>query len=157
MLAVFLIANVIARLFFQSIYFIEELSEFLIIFITFAGLSYGARKARHIRMGAFLDLMPAKLEKAMLFLISAVSAMVMFIMAYHAWGYMLEVREMKQTTSALRLPYWYFLIIMPMGFFSAGIQFVRTFIKNCLEKDVWLSCEQQSEYEDLVDIEETPS
>ena len=57
-LAALLIANVIAREFFKSIYFAEEVSEFLVIFITFVGVSYGVRRARHIRMGAFLDMMP---------------------------------------------------------------------------------------------------
>ena len=56
---------------------------------------------------------------------------------------------MGQTTSALRVPYWSFLIIVPIGFAAAGIQYVRTVIKNVMEKEVWLSAEQQSEYEEL--------
>jgi hypothetical protein len=40
------------------------------------------------------------------------------------------------------------MIIVPIGFASAGIQYVRTIIKNIIEKDVWLSPEQQSEYEE---------
>lgn len=149
LLTLAIIANVFARFFAQSIYFIEEISEFLIIFITFVGLSYAARKARHIRMGAFLDLLPDVIEKTLIFIISTVSAGVMFIMAYHAWHYMLEVKSMEQTTSALRLPYWIFMIIIPIGFAAAGIQYVRTIIKNIVEKEVWLSSDQQSEYEDL--------
>jgi len=56
-LAVLLIVNVIARIFFQSLYFADEISVFLVLIITFTGVSYGVRKARHIRMGAFLDAM----------------------------------------------------------------------------------------------------
>jgi len=151
LLAVLLIANVIARTFFQAIYFAEEVSEFLIIFTTFVGVSYAARKARHIRMGAFLDSMPPKMEKVFIYIISAVSAVVMFMMAYHSWDYMTTARAMNQTTQALRLPYWIVLIIVPIGFFSAGIQYVRTVWKNIKEDDVWQSPEQQSEYEDEVD------
>jgi TRAP-type C4-dicarboxylate transport system permease small subunit len=51
-------------------------------------------------------------------------------------------------TSALQVPYWTFMIIVPVGFVSAAIQYVRTIIKNIVEKDVWQSPEQQSEYED---------
>jgi len=149
-----IIANVFARFFAQSIYFIEEVSEFLIIFITFVGLSYAARKARHIRMGAFLDLLPDAIEKTLIFIISAVSALVMFAMARHSLNYLLEVKAMEQTTSALRLPYWIFLVIVPIGFAAAGIQYVRTIIKNLLEKEVWLSSDQQSEYDELE--EESP-
>ncbi len=151
LLAITVIANVFARLFWQSIYFVEEISEFLIILITFVGLSYAARKARHIRMGAFLDLLPTPIVKALIFFIATFSAAVMFVMAYHGLQYLQHVRDMGQTTSALRVPYWTFLIIVPIGFAAAGIQYVRTVIKNVQEKDVWLSSEQQSEYEDLIE------
>ncbi|MFP4066570.1 MAG: TRAP transporter small permease [Spirochaetaceae bacterium] len=148
LLAVLLISNVIARSFAQAIYFAEELSEFLIIFTTFVGVSYAARKARHIRMGAFLDSMPPKVEKIFIFIIAAVSAVVMFLMAYYSWNYMTNARVMNQTTQALRMPYWVTLAIVPVGFFSAGVQYLRTIWKNIREKDVWQSPEQQSEYED---------
>jgi TRAP-type C4-dicarboxylate transport system permease small subunit len=147
-LAVLLIANVVARTFFQSIYFADEVSKFLIILISFVGISYAARKARHIRMGAFLDMMPPKLEKTFIFVISAINATVMFIMAYYGYIYMAQMKLMGQMTTALQVPYWTFMIIVPIGFASAGIQYVRTIIKNIIEKDVWLSPEQQSEYEE---------
>jgi TRAP-type C4-dicarboxylate transport system permease small subunit len=154
LLAVIIIVNVFARFFFQSIYFVEEVSEFLIILITFVGASYAMRKARHIRMGAILDLMPDRVEKAFILFISAISAVVLFTMSRHAWGYMLEVKAMEQTTSALRAPYWIFLIIITIGFFLSGVQCVRTVIKNLVEKEVWLSADQQSEYEELLEGEE---
>ncbi len=147
-LAVLLIANVIARSFFRSIYFAEEAAQFLIIMVTFVGTSYAARKARHIRMGAILEAFPPKLEKVFVIFMSAISALVMFILAYHAFKYMEVARFRGQTTPSLRAPYWTFLIIAPIGFFMAGFQYVRTLIKNIIEKDVWLSPEQQSEYED---------
>lgn len=151
LLALFIIVNVFARFLHKSIYFVEELSQFLIILITFVGASYATRRARHIRMGAFLDMMPDWLEKIFIIFISVVSAVVMFAMARHAWNYMLEVKAMGQTTSALRAPYWTFLIIIPVGFFASGIQCLRTVLKNLLVKEVWLSADQQSEYEELIE------
>jgi len=155
LLAFFIILNVFARRFAQSIYFVEELSEFLIIMITFVGASYATRKARHIRMGAFLDLMPDWLEKLFILFISSVSAVVMFVMSFHSWSYMIRVMRMGQTTSSLRAPYWIFLVVIPIGFFASGIQFVRTVIKNLREKEVWLSADQQSEYEELLEGEQS--
>lgn len=146
LLALMLIANVIARTFFHAIYFAEELSEFLIIFTTFVGVSYAARKARHIRMGAFLDSMPPKMEKIFIYVISAINALVMFLMTYYSWDYMATAKMLHQTTQALRMQYWITLVIVPIGFFSAGIQYIRTIIKNIQEKEVWQSPEQQSEY-----------
>ena len=42
------IANVVGRFVFsQSLYFSEELNQFLIVLVTFVGLGYAARKGRH--------------------------------------------------------------------------------------------------------------
>ncbi len=148
-LAALLIVNFIAREFFKSLYFAEEISEFLVIFTTFVGVSYGVRKARHIRMGAFLDMMPPFLEKIFIIVISAINAAVMFFMAHASYGYLMHSKLLGHETPALRLPYWIFYIIVPIGFGMAGIQYIRTIIKNVVEKEPWLSPEQQSEYEEL--------
>lgn len=146
-LTALLIANFIAREFFTSIYFAEEISEFLVIFTTFVGVSYGVRRARHIRMGAFLDMMPPLVEKIFIIIISAVSAFVMFFMAHASYKYMMYSLQKAHETPALKLPYWIFYVIIPIGFFMAGIQYIRTIIKNLVEKETWMSPEQQSEYE----------
>lgn len=147
-LAVLLIANVFCRTFFQSIYFAEEVSKFLVILITFAGVSYGVRKARHIRMGALLDAMPPKVEKTFIIFISLISAITMAIMAWFSYKYLLNSMHMAHRTPALRMPTWTFYIIIPIGFGLASIQYVRTIIKNFTESDPWQSPDQKSEYED---------
>jgi len=146
-MASLVIANVFARTFFTSIHFVEELTEMFTILITFTGVSYAVRKARHIRMGAFFDAAPFRLQKIMIFVICVISGVVMFLMATYAYGYMSQARLTGQVTPSLRLPYWIFLIIVPIGFFSAGIQYIRTIVKNVSERDVWLSPEQQGDYE----------
>ncbi len=151
-LTALLIANVIARSFFQSIYYADELSKLLIILVTMVGVSYAARKARHIRMGAFLDLMPPKMEKIFIFIISGVNVIVMFMMAYYSYLYVAQMQMLGQRTAALQMPFWTHNVIVPIGFAAAGIQYIRTIIKNIVEKDVWLSADQQSEYEDEVNI-----
>jgi C4-dicarboxylate transporter DctQ subunit len=147
-LAILLIANVFARTFFQSIYFAEEVSKFLVMLTTFTGVSYGVRKARHIRMGAFLDAMPSKMEKAFIIIICAISALVMGIMAYYSYEYLMNAMNRSHMTPALRVPKWTFYIIIPIGFGLACIQYIRTIVKNLTETDPWQSPDQQSEYED---------
>lgn len=147
-LAVLLISNVFARTFFQSIYFAEEVSQFLVMLMTFVGVSYGVRKARHIRMGAFLDAMPPRMEKVFLIIICLISAIVMGMMAWFSYRYLLNAMNMGHMTPALRVPKWTFYIILPVGFGLACIQYIRTLIKNLTEKEPWQSPDQQSEYED---------
>jgi C4-dicarboxylate transporter, DctQ subunit len=147
-LAILLIANVFARTFFQSLYFAEEVSVFLVLLITFTGVSYGVRKARHIRMGAFLDSMPPKMEKIFIIAISLISAVVLAIMTWASWKYLLNAFDRGHMTQALRLPKWTFYVVIPAGFGLATIQYLRTIIKNLTESEPWQSPDQQSEYED---------
>src|SRR5210317_742680 len=147
-LGILLIANVFARTFFQSIYFAEEVSTFLVLLTTFTGVSYGVRKARHIRMGAFLDAMPPKMEKAFIIIISLISAIVMGIMTWASYEYLANAMSKGHMTPALRVPKWTFYVIIPIGFGLACIQYIRTIIKNFTEKEPWQSPDQQSEYED---------
>ena len=147
-LAILLIVNVFARTFFQSIYFAEEVSMFLVMLTTFTGVSYGVRKARHIRMGAFLDAMPPQMEKVFIIIISFVSAFVMAIMTWFSYKYLMNAMDMGHMTPALRVPKWTFYVIIPIGFGLACIQYIRTIIKNLIEKEPWQSPDQQSEYED---------
>ncbi|MEE4605482.1 MAG: TRAP transporter small permease [Desulfobacteraceae bacterium] len=147
-LGILLIANVFARTFFQSIYFAEEVSMFLVMLTTFTGVSYGVRKARHIRMGAFLDAMPPKMEKIFIIIISIVSAIVMAIMTWASYEYLANAMSKGHMTPALRVPKWTFYVIIPIGFGLACIQYIRTIIKNFTEKEPWQSPDQQSEYED---------
>ena len=147
MLAALLIANVIARNFFRSIHYAEEVSMILVLFITFVGVSYAVRKARHIRMGAIFDSLNPRMQKIMIYVIAGYSGAVMFLMAYFSYHYVVSAYNTMQVTASLRIPYWMVVVIVIVGFASAGIQYVRTIIKNIFEKDVWLSPEQQSEYE----------
>ena len=147
-LGILLITNVFARTFFQSIYFAEEVSKFLVMLTTFTGVSYAVRKARHIRMGAFLDAMPQTMEKVFIIIISMVSAVVMGIMTWFSYQYLINAMDMGHMTPALRVPKWTFYVIIPIGFGLASIQYIRTIIKNFTEEEPWQSPDQQSEYED---------
>jgi len=148
MLAIILIVNVIARKAGTSIYFIDEIAMFLVIWITFIGVSYASRKARHIRMGAIFDLSSVRLQKIMIFIISTISAMVMFYLTYISVNYVYTTYRWQQVAPALRMPYWIGIVVVPVGFFMAGIHYVRTIVKNMrVKEEVWLSPEQKSEYE----------
>ncbi|HZK53346.1 MAG TPA: TRAP transporter small permease [Desulfosporosinus sp.] len=147
-IAVAWIVNVVARQFHKSIFFVEEISLICLIIITFIGASYGVRRARHVRMSALFEAMSPKIQKIMIIFTAFAGAVITFLMASYAWDYMMVARFRGQLTPALRIPYWKIWCIVPVGFFLMGVEYVRTVIRNIVEKDVWLSPEQKSEYED---------
>lgn len=146
-LSALLFANVIARELGHSFVFGEELTVLIMILISFFGMSYAARKGRHIRMAAIYDLLSDKNKKKFVYIISTGSALLMFFLMYEAIKYTLDVASSKRITAALLWPYWTFVVWSAVGFLLTGIQYVRTIVKNVKENETWLSPEEKSEYE----------
>ena len=126
----------------------EECTQFLLVIITFMGVSYGVRKGRHIRITAFYVFMPKCVQKALTLIICLVTAFILFYLAYYAFDYVAGMYRVGRVTPALRVPFWMTIIWVPIGFILAGIQYLRAFYKNLIEKDVWISAEVSSEYSD---------
>lgn len=133
------VANVIGRVFFESLYFSEELNRILIILITFAGISYAARHGRHIRMSAIYDTLPPKPRKALTILISLVTAAFMLGLAWYSLQFLLTTMGRGRVLPALQIPVWITLCWVPLGFLLTGLQYVLTAIKNVIEPDIYLS------------------
>lgn len=148
------IANVIGRFVFsQSIYFSEELNQFLIVLVTFVGLGYAARKGRHIRMSAVYDQLSDRQRKAMMILIAAVTAAAMFVLAYYSYVYVARVAKLGKVTPSLQVPLYLTYFWVPLGFIITGIQYILTVVKNLQSDDVYISYEQVDTYDESEGIE----
>ena len=146
-LAIITIGNVISRKAFNASWsWAEEVSQFILVLITYMGISYAARKGRHIRMTAFNDMMNNKGKKIMAIIVAIITFIFLFYLSYYSALYVLKAKEIGRITPALRFPYYLVVIWVPIGLFTAGIQYVLTVIKNIKEKDVWLSAEEKYEY-----------
>ncbi|MBU2958609.1 TRAP transporter small permease [Paracoccus sp. 1_MG-2023] len=133
-------ANVVGRFGFgRSLYFSEEVNTALIVLITFAGISYAARHGRHIRMSAFFDALPFRARKFAMFVISAVTAVVMLALAWYAFDYVMTQAQRGRVLPALQIPNWWILVWAPLGFFLTGLQYALTAIKNVIDPAIWLS------------------
>jgi C4-dicarboxylate transporter, DctQ subunit len=143
------IANVVGRFVFaQSLYFSEELNQFLIVLVTFVGLGYAARKGRHIRMSAVYDQLSDRQRKAVMILIAAVTAMVMFVLAYYSYVYVARVAKLGKVTPSLQVPLYLTYFWVPLGFIITGIQYILTVVKNLQSDDVYISYEQVDTYDE---------
>jgi TRAP-type C4-dicarboxylate transport system permease small subunit len=143
------VANVVGRFVFQnSLFFSEELNRILIILITFAGISYAARQGRHIRMSAIFDALPVKPRKALMIIISVVTAIFMFGLAWYSLQYILTQAGRGRVLPSLQIPVWLILVWVPVGFFMTGLQYALTAIKNLIEKDIYLSTNVLEGYDD---------
>jgi len=139
-IAALTIGNVVARLFGGALFFAEELSQFLIIGVTFLGLGYAASRGRHIRMSALFDALPARQRKALMLLITATTAALLFFLAYLGVRYALgPMRILGSVSPTMQVPLWTVYLMAPLGLALAGIQYVLAFAKNLTTEGVWLS------------------
>ncbi|MFB5664386.1 TRAP transporter small permease [Alteribacillus sp. HJP-4] len=147
-IAAMVCGNAIARNFLSSSWaFAEEISRLALFMATFMGISYVARKGRHLSMSAVYDNVPFKFRKALATIIPFFTAIVLFVFAYYSWLYIESTIQSGRVTSALRLPYYVMLIWAPLGFILGGIQFLRNFWINVRNKDVYLAVERK-DYDD---------
>jgi TRAP-type C4-dicarboxylate transport system permease small subunit len=148
-LAVLMISNVIARVIFQhSFTFTEEIAQSLVVLVTFLGLGYCTRKARHIRMTALFDIAPFWVRKTLIIFVSLVTGIVLLALAYWATQYTLKVYGNASVTPALRLPRYFIIIWVPIGLFMCSVEYFMAVFKNFKEREVYLSIEKTDEYEE---------
>lgn len=141
------IMAVVARFVFNDALTVtDEVNRILIIVVTFAGLSYAARNARHIRMSAIYDAMPAKLRKLLMIVITLITAFFMFVLAYYSYCYITEVYQSGRRLPALGIPAFVIYLWVPVGFAVTGLQYSFTTIKNIREKGVYLSTKVEDGY-----------
>ncbi|AEV37455.1 TRAP dicarboxylate transporter, DctQ subunit [Pseudovibrio sp. FO-BEG1] len=150
-MAVNTIANVFGRyVFHQSIYFSEELNEFLIVIITFMGLGYATRKGIHIRMSAIYDALPKKMRKILMILITIMTATMMAILTWYAVEYVAKVASRGRVTPALQVPLYLTYIWVVIGLALATLQYLLTALRNLnlAEEEIYVSYLEVDSYED---------
>lgn len=131
-----LVVNVFTRQFMDySWKAAEETSIFLIVAITFMSVSYAARMGKHITMTIALDFVPHRVKKIMMIANSILSVIALLFVAKISWDYVMYVKEMGRITSALSIPAWWTIVIMPIGFLLSAIQFALAFILNIRNKN----------------------
>lgn len=144
LIAIMVVGHVLSRaLFGPGWAFHSEISQYTVVLATFMGISYAARKGRHINMSAFFDVAPYPIRKALAIFIPAVTAIVLFILTVFSVQYVVNVYESGRVTTNLQWPEYLLIIPVPVGLFLGGLQFLRNMWINLVEKDVYLATENK--------------
>lgn len=154
LIAFMVVGNVLSRAITgKSWFFAAEISLFAVIIATFMGISYAARKGRHISMSAFYDLAPFKVRKVLAIFIPLVTAIVLFVVSYYSFKHVQSVYESGTVTAALELPAVYMLVFIPIGLFLGGLQYLRNVWMNIRHKEIYLGTDLK-DYNDKENKEE---
>ncbi len=138
---VILCTNVVLRTFFNySLVWAEEISSILSVYTCFVGVSYCARKGRHIVMSVLFDNVGKIGKKIFLYVSSSITSIAMFYLAYRGTVFVVELWELGKRSNALLIPLWILYMFVPIGFLLAGIQYFLIFCLNIKEKDIAHTC-----------------
>lgn len=123
-----------------------EVTKMLILGITFVGLGYAARQARHIRMSAIYEQLNDPSRKGLQILIAAGTAALMFFFAWKSGQYVMDIYERGRVSASLQIPMWTVYTTLPAGFVLAGIQYLLTIVRNLTTEGVWRSFTEKDVY-----------
>ncbi|MES1931270.1 tripartite ATP-independent periplasmic transporter DctQ [Salinisphaera shabanensis T35B1] len=126
-----------------------EVTEMLIVVMTFVGVGYAARCARHISMSAIYDQLSGWARKAMLIVICLGTGALMFYFAYKSAQYDITLYERGRASSSLGVPLWMVNLALPIGFTLAGVQYLLTIVRNLISDDIYRSFNEKEEYSDI--------
>lgn len=143
------IVNVVARnLLGNSLPFVGEVSQILIILVTFLGVGYAARQGRHIRMTALYDQLGDNARRWVMAGIALTTAALLLVLAWYALQYVLQTRQVGSVTAALRLPLYLVYAAAPLGLALGGVQYLLTTVRNLVADGPHVSFRRRDEYED---------
>ncbi len=143
------ITNVVARNFLGgSLPFAEEVNQALVLWITFAGVGLGARRARHIRMAAFYDQLRGPARKAAWLVVAGGTSLLLLILTGLAIRYVDTARAIGGVTPALRVSLWLVYLVVPVGLALGTLEYALTFYRNLTASGIHASIElEESEAE----------
>lgn len=149
LIAAFTCVNVVTRTAFGfSLAWAEELSQFLMVVVTFIGLSYAASRGRHIRMTALYDQLPRRWRKAVMIATSATTSAILAALVVIAVQYVGTVRALGTVSPALRIPLHLVYWVAPLGLGLAAVQYALAVVRNCTDEAVYVSFDVPDEYEE---------
>ncbi|MBZ9566726.1 TRAP transporter small permease [Modicisalibacter tunisiensis] len=151
-MAALMSAHVVGNLLFQQgISGTYEVTEMLIVIITFVGVGYATRNARHISMSAIYDQLGGHLRKGLLIIICLGTAVLMFYFAYKSAEYVMTIYGRGRASASLHIPLWIIYLALPVGFTLAGVQYLLTVARNLVSQDIYRSFNEKEAYSEVPD------
>jgi len=107
-----------------------EVARFLFIYLAWVGASAAVRERAHIRIDAFIKLLPSR-GRAFLFLFGDAMTLVLAIIAlYWSVGPIVTSLRFGSVTEALGVSRAWFLAAVPLGFGMMTIRLVQSMVRD---------------------------
>jgi TRAP-type C4-dicarboxylate transport system permease small subunit len=132
-MAVLVFVNVVCRYLFNfSIIWVEELTQYQMIWVAYLGAGLALREGRHVAVDTLQDLLPAPLRRYLRALIGM--GMAAFLAALVVLGYQIVVFTWNQETPVMNVPTGLPYLAVPIGA-AAMLLHLLLFWRRFVERD----------------------
>lgn len=126
--------QIVCRVFFSALSWSEELTRYLLVYLTFLGASSVYKKNGHISVLVVKQLLPPRLQKVSSIFLIVLCGIFFSIATLYGLKYM--GLQGSQLSAALRIPMKYIYMSIPIGFSIMILHSVDSIINICTEEGV---------------------
>lgn len=112
------------ELFDYSFIWAKELASFIMIWVGFIGASYATKENKHLVVGIPDKLFPKKILPYVSLFVNLLVFIVTIFLAYLGVLYVLETKEIGETSLVLNIPLWIVQIIIPVSLTIIAVRFI---------------------------------
>lgn len=125
------LANVVVRYATDASFaFTEEVSVFLLVFMTFFGSAVAFARDEHIRIGFFQQRLPRPLRWAATVATFLATLTVLGLIVYHGAGFAYAEWRWQSSSPGLGVPNWIYSVWLPVGALVVLLRVVGRFLRQ---------------------------
>lgn len=103
----------------------EELSRYLLIWITWISASYAIRKQEHIRIDVVKKMLPASMQKGLEVIVVLLWSIFAAVLTVQGTKIVMTIKKTGQISASLEWPMWVMYLILPIGGLLMGIRLIQ--------------------------------
>ena len=125
-----MMAQIIARNFFNSMTWPEEFSRYCYIWTVFLSLGYTIKKGNMLKVGLVMDLLPQKIRRSIEILANIIILAICVVFFRYAITYTGIIHNTGQISPAMHIPMWIMYLSTVLGFGMASIRTAQEVVSN---------------------------
>ena len=130
LLMLFVTIQILGREIGFSVPWAGELSRYLLIWMTFLGMSYGFKKAEHIRITYLINKFSPGIQKIIKYFYFLVCLSFVALMSYSGYKLVYQMYRSRSLATSIRLPLYYVSMIVPISFIISSIYLIDSFLND---------------------------
>jgi len=132
-----LFVNVVMRyVFLLPIYWAEELSRYLMVWMIFIGASQVTLQGGHIAVDIVPRLLSKRANVILAFIVNLVCILFSIVLIYFSYKQMMRVKVAQQISPAMEIPMWIAYLAIPLGTLLMLIRYIQQIILRLRGKSV---------------------